>query len=113
MNAPHRMQAMVIMPAQFFRPGAWSVQPELRLMEAVLEEAVRTYRACEGRTDRRGRLEFRDVARWFASDDTKWPFSFVNICDTIGIDIDRLRQELGRHPARGGADAHASSRVSA
>lgn len=82
-----------VLPVQFCRPaGPGSLQPEKRLMLAVLEDAVL--------------LHLRDpavapgTAEWFASDDTSWPFSFANLCDSLGFDRDAVRTALQRRRDR-------------
>ena len=36
-----------------------------------------------------------EIRDWITADDPAWPFSFVNACATVGIDVGRLRTELG------------------
>ncbi len=92
----------VILPSQFFvRPGSGaSRRPEQQLMLAVLEEAVATFQKNVTAGDGRSRRLFAEAAEWFASDDTGWPFSFVNICHALGLDPDGLRSGLRRWRAR-------------
>lgn len=87
----HEFEA--ILPAQYFRvPGLGSLQPEKRLMLAVLEDAVTLYL--------RGPAFAPDAADWFASDDTSWPYSFANLCDSLGLDRDAVRSALRRRRDR-------------
>src|SRR5581483_352348 len=77
-----------ILPPQFFdhlRIDA-SLQPEKRLMLAVLEDAVGTFQKYTGAGNRRMRRLFLEAEEWFASNDTEWPFAFVNICHALGMD---------------------------
>jgi hypothetical protein len=37
---------------------------------------------------------FRDVNEWFSSDDRHWLFSFVNVCDTLGLEPTYIRTGL-------------------
>jgi hypothetical protein len=70
-------------------------QPEKRLILAVLEDAVSTFQqyiALHKGTFR----EFRQVEIWLTSNDTKWAFSFVNICDALDLDVARWRAALAR-----------------
>ena len=85
-------------PEQFFtRVGIGaSRQPEKRLMLAVLEEAVRTFQHCASAHSPRGQRLFTEAEAWFASDDTDWPFSYVNICDALGLEVSALRAGLSR-----------------
>ena len=86
-------EAMV--PCQFY-PQPYD-SPERTLMRAVLEQAL------DDLTDprllqypsARGRARLRcQAATWFASDDTTWPFSFANICQTLGLDAGAIRRAL-------------------
>jgi hypothetical protein len=88
----------IILPSQFhggFRHDA-SLRPEKRLMLAVLEEAVGDFQRFVAAPGREGQRMFRNAEDWFASEDTEWPFSFVNICQTLGLDVGYVRAGLGR-----------------
>jgi hypothetical protein len=37
---------------------------------------------------------FTATAEWIFEDDHKWPFSFLNICDAVGINPEYLRNGL-------------------
>jgi hypothetical protein len=75
--------------------GALS-QPERLLMLAVLEEAVETYCKHVRPRNRRGARLFQEAETWCTSDDIQWPYSFVNICHVLGIDVSYLRTGLDR-----------------
>jgi hypothetical protein len=68
--------------------------PEMRLMMAVLQEALSTFH--RGLNPRMAKdLEaFREVDRWFRSRDYDWPFSFENICSCLHIAPSCVRSEL-------------------
>lgn len=36
----------------------------------------------------------REIRDWVFADDPEWPFSFVNACAAVGVDVGRLRHEL-------------------
>jgi hypothetical protein len=36
------------------------------------------------------------VVAWFRSDDTRWPYSFVNVCDGLGLSPGAVRRTLSR-----------------
>jgi hypothetical protein len=67
---------------------------EKRLMVAVLRDAIAEFRRFRAASNRRGRRLFADVQAWFAANDDAWPFAFVSICETLGLDSGRLRQVL-------------------
>lgn len=68
------------------------LQPERRLMLAVLSDAIVLFQTRGPRTTLHRDLE--DARRWVLSDDRLWPFSFVNVCETLGIAFQPLRRAL-------------------
>jgi hypothetical protein len=87
----HEFEA--VLPEQYFRaPGVAALQPEKRLMLAVLEDAVLHYL--------RGPAFAPDTVEWFASNDTSWPYSFANLCDSLSLDRDAVRSALQRRRDR-------------
>lgn len=87
-----------VLPSQFFSlPGRGaSLQPEKHLMVAVLADAVGAVQKNVTARDRRARLLFVEAMEWFQSDDTDWPFSFVNICHALGLEPGYLRSGMRR-----------------
>jgi hypothetical protein len=88
----------LVLPAQF-QPGVRhdsSLCPEKRLMLAVLEEAVGDYQRCLDATGNEARRQFKDAAEWFACEDTEWPYSFLNICNALGLEASYVRAGLAR-----------------
>jgi hypothetical protein len=83
------LEMQAILPEQT-RPER-PIDPERRLMLAVLHEAVTGYLA--GR-ERSVRENLREIEQWFASDDTTWPYSFGNLCDALGLDRSAVRRAL-------------------
>jgi hypothetical protein len=72
-------------------------QPELRLMGAILEDAVATLMTDVRRCTSRQRRDFTDAMNWIQGrTDQRSIFSFINICETLAIDPDYLRQGLIR-----------------
>jgi hypothetical protein len=65
-------------------------------MLAVIENAVDTYRAHFGATDRRGQRLFEEAEAWLMSTETTWPFAFESICDVLDLDPDYVRRGLAR-----------------
>jgi hypothetical protein len=39
---------------------------------------------------------YREAYQWVVSDDRSWPYSFLNICDLLGLCAGALRAELLR-----------------
>jgi len=83
------LDTQVLLPEQATPRRA--LDPERRLMLAVLREAVLAYLAGEVRTTRAGMIE---IEAWFGSDDTSWPYSFGNLCDALGLDRNAVRRAL-------------------
>lgn len=77
--------------------------PEQRLLAAVLEDAIRVWRRCGYRADRRSARLRAELLDWFLSEAVDWPCSFVDVCDHLGIDRAALLASLGivatRHAA--------------
>jgi hypothetical protein len=61
---------------------------ELRLMAAVLEDAVNVLR--KRPRSRAG----REAREWMASRDTTWPFSYERICEALDLDPNTVRREV-------------------
>jgi hypothetical protein len=65
-------------------------------MLAVLEEAVADFQKQVVATSREGRRVLDEIEQWVGSEDRSWPFSFGNICDTLGLESSWLRSGLAR-----------------
>ena len=80
------------------------IRPEESLAVAVLENAVGTLKRYAVADGRAGRRVFAEVDEWFACDDTDHPFTFVSICDVLGLDVSYVRSGL-RQLRESGQDA--------
>ncbi len=91
------LEPEAVLPSQFFAQAAVdaSLQPEKRLMLAVLEDAVGMYQKYATARERTAQRLFAEVEDWFASDDQEWPYSFVNISHALGLNVGYLRRGLG------------------
>ncbi len=69
--------------------GAGDLQPEKRLMLAVLQGAVECFKECA----EHDRL-FKETKKWLFEDDHESPFSFINICEAMDMDPKYLRKGL-------------------
>lgn len=86
----------VIRPVQFHDMWSRSLARtcEQRLALAVLQQAVTDLlRFRQARRPRYQRL-YLEAYQWVAQDDEIWPFSFVNICQTLDLCPVALRAEL-------------------
>ena len=88
-------EPLTLHPTQF--QDIWSgrcERPELQLAAAVLEGAVidlLKYRYARGRGRQR---KYWQAYQWIASTDREWPYSFVNICDHLGLSTGEVRAFL-------------------
>ena len=89
------------MPAQYtdlVRRNS-TLEGELKLLMAVLEDAIRCYLRNAGATERERKREFVEVRNWFenkggAVAGRAGVFSFENLCDALGIESHRLLARL-------------------
>ena len=95
-DAEDRRSPASILPREFLNGlGAW-LQPEKRLMLAVLEGAVSDFQKYATASSGRGRRLFADADAWFGSINTDDPLSFVNICYALALDPSFIRAGLRR-----------------
>jgi hypothetical protein len=85
-----------LLPAQFYAAfrGGSGVRGEKRLMLAVLEDALDCYQKYATSRDGQGQQLFDEARAWITSPDRGWFFSYENICETLEINPDYLRQGL-------------------
>jgi len=91
-----------VLAAQFYATfkGSPYKEPELRLMAAVLEDAISCLSIKMRPVTTRQRKQLEDARNWFAAeDDSEWIFSFKNICEALGINPAYLRRGLIRWAA--------------
>jgi len=73
---------------------------EKRLMLAVLEDAIRYYQDnWFSRNGKRKRI-FDETEEWIVTPDSDWVFSFVHVCETLGLSPAYLRRGLLRWKQR-------------
>ena len=69
-------------------------EPELRLMLAVLEDAIVRFRnGIDSNCPRRSR-QLAEVGSWIRNRDLDSPFSFENVCHQLHLDPDSIRSGL-------------------
>jgi hypothetical protein len=82
-----------VLPSQLYNPHRrGALQPEKRLMLAVMEDAVLSVL--------RSLPSARDTQSWFEAEDPSWPYSFTNLCDALGLDRNAVRAALRRQLER-------------
>lgn len=70
------------------------LEPEKKLMLAVLEDAVGCFQKYFLVKNENGRRRFEKAEEWIWEENTSWLFSFCNICDVLGFNPDYLRRGL-------------------
>ena len=112
-DGPSELVPEQILPVQFAELVQRSAErtPELRLMAAVLEDAIRTFCGCSGSPGVRRQRLFRETADWFESCDVNWPFSFENICDALALEPGWVRRLLRRWQAAQTSRAHGLAKI--
>ena len=96
-----------ILPSQYFDRFQIdaSLQPEKRLMLAVLEDAIDCYQKYAFARESRGQEFFAEAEEWLFSSDNAWVFSYENICQTLDLNPDYIRRGLQEWRQRTVADA--------
>jgi hypothetical protein len=92
-----------ILPVQYYeslKKEDPRIIPYKRLLMAVLEDAVRCFQANVGAASGKGRRLFNETELWMRSETADGPFSYVNVCETLGIDPAYLRRALMDWKAR-------------
>ena len=67
---------------------------EKALMLAVLEDGIRCFQEHLRNPRSNPRLLSQQAEAWIRAVDYDWPFSFNNVCETLGIDPSALRAAL-------------------
>jgi len=86
-------QTHVIVPVQHFNSPK-EITPELRLMIAVLADAVWCLEKYRCATDARGRRIFHRAKQWMVATEPRWPYSFVRICAALDLNTSAVRHRL-------------------
>src|SRR5258708_26646803 len=64
------------------------------LAAGILKQAALDLRRFHGATSAVEREFYLDAHRWVTSDDCSWPFSFLNVCQTLNLAPETVRQEV-------------------
>jgi hypothetical protein len=112
-NAEHLAELFapdIVLPEQFFEGARRDsyVSGEKALMLAVLEDGIRCFQEHLRNPRSNPRLLSQQAESWIRAVDYDWPFSFNNVCETLGIDPSALRaallawkaQRLSEHESR-------------
>ena len=87
-----------VMPAQFYPPRRRpaSFEPIIRLMGAILIDAVRCFQRNFETHLPSTQQEFREARFWIFDDKADGPFSFESVCAALQIDPRGLRDSILR-----------------
>ncbi len=91
-------QPDTLLPAQYFgnlRRRTLS-QPEMRLMLAILEDAINCFQDNLTAESGKGKKLFNEAEEWILEEDGDWIFSFRNVCELLGFNPSYMRQGLLR-----------------
>lgn len=81
-------------PAEFIGDVVNEIAPERGLAAAVLRQATVDLRRFRESKEAAGREMYWDAHSWFISNDTKWPYSFTNVCCSLGLSPEEVRDEV-------------------
>src|SRR5947208_14426975 len=62
------------------------------LAAGILKQAALDLRRFHGATSAIEREFYLDAYRWVVSDDCSWPFSFLNVCELLGLIPETVRE---------------------
>jgi hypothetical protein len=71
-----------------------TVTPEKGLAKGVLRQAAKDLRLFHAVQDPVSRALYMDANSWVVSDDISWPYSFVNVCQLLGLPVEFTRSDL-------------------
>jgi hypothetical protein len=91
-------QPDTLMPAQYLDTyrRKTHLEPEKRLMLAVLEDAIACFQKYALARDGKGREIFRDAEEWISAEENEWLFAFDNVCEALGFNPAYVRAGLVR-----------------
>jgi len=81
---------------QYFGRPRYENSPERRLLAAVLLVAFEDFELLARDCDSLDDPQLRELTTWFFGHDTEWPFSFVNVCTHLNLDVGCIRSRLRR-----------------
>jgi len=100
------LEPNTILPSQFFsQRGACRWTGEQRLMAAILEDAITVYSKSSAPKGSKARQILRETERWLRSRDRTWTFSFLRVCEMLGLDPVAIRRVLRDRRDRQSAQA--------
>jgi hypothetical protein len=89
--SPSDLQRQPLIPQERNKDEPGSVRA---LAKGVLRQAAKDLRTFHNAHEATGRELYRDAYSWVISNDLSWPYSFVNVCETLGLSAEFVRSEL-------------------
>ncbi len=88
--------AFPLLPEQFAETARAleAAEPERRLLLAVLCDAIVVFQRRAAGYGGSASRSTGEAERWILSDDRRWLYSFVNVCESLGIAHEPLRRAL-------------------
>jgi hypothetical protein len=74
--------------------SSFAQTPEMKLMAAVLKDAIDCYLKYVSAKPRRSKKRSNEAEQWFFSDDDDGLYSFQSVCDMLKLDPDYIRRTL-------------------
>lgn len=86
----------IFLPAQFFplSTHAGAKAEEAALRAAVLHSALEDLQGRYVSRNKQTQRFAREAEAWFVSDDIDWPYSFLNVCEALGLNPQAVRGKL-------------------
>jgi hypothetical protein len=86
----------IVLPEQFFEGARRDsyISGEKALMLAILEDGIRCFQEHLRNPRSNPRLLSQQAEEWICAVDYEWPFSFVNVCESLGVNAEALRSAL-------------------
>jgi hypothetical protein len=91
-----------VLPSQIQVPPDWrqAASGEIALRQAILEDAITCFQKQFSSKGQMARRLGREAESWIFRDERRWPFSFVAVCEALGIEPRAVRRWLARWVAR-------------
>jgi hypothetical protein len=90
-------QPDLLLSAQYFgNLRKTLLEPEKKLMFAILEDAISCYQSNLTAHSVRGKRFFEETKSWIVAVGNDWIFSFENVCEALGLNPQYVRQGLLR-----------------
>ena len=77
-----------------YQSGSSKICPERKLAVAVFSQAENDLQKFRYARRGTGYSLYVDARNWITSNDRKWPYSFLNLCDILHLAADAIRAEL-------------------